>query len=134
MTKKIYIDSCVLILALKASEDAIASRAIAEISQDDAEYFFSPVTVLEVMPAPMRNGKHEQVEFYDAWFGTAKQIWYDDTVHQNAVEQATKHAIQPLDAVHVASAIVAGASELVTAEKATKPMFTSTEMKVRSIR
>jgi predicted nucleic acid-binding protein len=120
-------------LALRSAEGDIAVRAINEISRDDTEYVFSPLTELEVLPQPMKN-RPEQVEFFSEWFESATRIWYDDAVHRNAIDQASKYSIAPMDAAHVASAIVAGADELITGEKATKPMFNSREMTVRTIR
>jgi predicted nucleic acid-binding protein len=133
MTRKIYIDSCVLMLALKAAEDDVARRAIAEISQEGIEYVFSPLVELEVLPQPMKH-KAEQVAFYEEWFKIASRVWYDEAVHKIAIDQASQYSIAPMDAAHVATAIIAGADELVTAEKPTKPMFSSREMSVRSIR
>jgi predicted nucleic acid-binding protein len=128
-----YIDACVLILALKATEEEIALRAIAEISDENVEYVFSPVIELEVLPHAQKHNT-KQAEFYQAWFEQASRIAYDDVVHQEAMRQKRECNIAPLDCIHVASAITSGADELVTAEGPTKPMFSTKDIKVRSIR
>lgn len=133
MNRKVYVDSCVLILALRQDDEAAAARAIAEITKDGVEYIFSPLVELEVRPQPMRHNKG-QLAFYDEWFQSATRIWYSEEVHAIAMDQSSTYSIQPLDAAHVATAIVAGADELLTAEKRTKPMFNSRDISVRSIR
>jgi predicted nucleic acid-binding protein len=133
MTKKVYVDSCVLIRALKDEDEDLALRAISEISQEGVEYIFSPLVELEVLPKPMEHGKKEQVDFFKEWFQKSSCVWYSEEVHGAAIDQAMKYSIAPMDAAHVATAIVGGADELVTTEKATKPMFRSNEVLVRNI-
>lgn len=132
MSRRVYVDSCVLIHALRGEDEASAQLAISEISQTDVEYVFSPLSELEVLPQPLKHCK-EQAAFFEEWFKTAQCEWYSYEVHRRAIDQASRYSIAALDAAHVATAIVSGADELITAEKLTKPMYQSKEMRVRNI-
>ncbi len=133
MSHTVYVDSCVLILALQAKESDVAQKAIAAISDQNTRYIFSPIVELEVLPKPTKH-RPDQAKFFAEWFERAERIQYSDEVHSTALAQATTYSIEPMDAVHVGSAIVGKADELITGEKSTKPMFASKELRVRSIR
>lgn len=132
MTRRVYIDSCVLVHALKSKSELIAIRAISEISKSDVEYIFSPLLELELIPKAWIHYR-EQAEFYAEWLEHATRVPYDSDVHKASMEQAKNYDIQGFDAVHVGTAIIADADELVTTEGPTKPMCTTRELRVRSI-
>lgn len=133
MSRTVYVDSCVLILALQAQEEDLAARLMAEITDPAVRYIFSPLVELEVLPKPTKRFP-DQAAFFNAWFANAERIWYSDDVHLTALDQAKNYDIAPMDAAHVATAIVGKADELITGEKPTKPMFNTKDMKVRSVR
>lgn len=133
MTKRVYIDSGVLITALQVNDRELAMKALAEISRDDVEYVFGPLVELEVLPKPMKHNA-EQAAFFQAWFANAKCFWYSQEIHQLAIQQVSDFPIAPMDATHVATAIFAGADELLTSEGTQKPMFMQKAIPVRSIR
>lgn len=131
---KVYVDSCVIIHAIQASDQALAEKAIAEITKEGVEYIYNSIVKLEVLPNPIRNNLQEQIDAYAEWFEFATYAEYTDEINEVAINQIAKHAISLPDATHVATAIYCEADELITAEKPTKGIFQTRDIAVRSIR
>lgn len=133
---RIFIDSCVLILASKAQEDDISLRAIQELDREGVQYLYSPMIELETLPKPTVNGYADQVAFLRAFFDNAERVECPLEAQALALEQACNSpvALSALDALHVACAISANASELVTAEKPTAALPKAKGIEVRTIR
>lgn len=74
------------------------------------------------------------MEFYETFFD-AVSYWADAL--NNIVEEAYRHAdtfgLGAMDALHVAAALSAGASELITTEKPGKPLHRVTSVKIVSL-
>ncbi|MBK0011093.1 type II toxin-antitoxin system VapC family toxin [Stenotrophomonas sp. S41] len=138
--ERVYVDACVLILAASASEEDVAQRALQELDRPDVEYVFSTLIEHEILPNPIRNKRHEQVAFFQAYIGHAMKVACDEAQQVAALEMRINcPGLELVDALHLSAAHDAGAVEFVTAEKLTKPMVASPPsfangMTVRTIR
>jgi predicted nucleic acid-binding protein len=132
MTKRVYVDSGVLITALKVDDEALALKALEEISRSDVEYLFGPMVELEVLPKPIKHYP-KQAEFFREWFSKASCVWYSEDIHAEAIDKVANYPISCMDATHIATAIIAGADEVITSEQPTKPMFMQKDVAVRSL-
>jgi len=131
--KRTYLDANVLIAAFRG-EEQIAERALKVLDDPDRALMVSDYLRLEVFPKPTFHKRHEEIEFMRAVFAHAAEIVpTSDELTERAVELASRYDMTPIDALHVGAAVVAGADELVTMEKPTKPMCRVSEVKVVSI-
>ncbi|MBC7973256.1 MAG: nucleic acid-binding protein [Verrucomicrobia bacterium] len=99
-------------------EDEIAFRAL-EILDDPNREFVK----LEVLPKPIHGKRQDEVDFYETFF---KQVAYWaqplDEVFDVGLQQAKRHGLSAVDALHVAAALITRADDLITTEKAAKPI------------
>jgi predicted nucleic acid-binding protein len=128
-----YIDSCVLITAFAGIEE-LSQLAMAIIDDQERSFASSAFVRLEVLPKPVYYNRQDAIEFYETFFRNVS-VWAEDLdkVVGMAVDEASKHDMSPIDALHVAAAKAARADQLVTAEKIGKPMFRCEGLSVRSI-
>ena len=134
MKKATFVDSGVLIAAARG-EDQVARRAMEVLDDTRRTFISSDFVRLEVLPKAAYNRFDEEAEFYRAFFDSV-ETWaeLDRVLVRRAFEAATEWGLSAVDALHVASAVSAGAEELVTSEKPQKPLFRVTSIRVRSIR
>jgi predicted nucleic acid-binding protein len=78
---------------------------------------------LETMPKMLYNKQLDQMQYTAELFRRAEFIPNSAAIILKAREIASLYGLAAMDALHVASAIVGGADELVTFEKPTKPFF-----------
>ncbi len=129
-----FVDSGVLIAASRGGGE-LGSRALA-VLDDPARTFASSVFVrLEVLPKPLFHKRADEVEFYRSFFAAASK-WAAplDAVVRRAYAEGVKNGLSAIDALHVAAAMIVGADELITAERATSPLCRVKSLLVRSIR
>jgi hypothetical protein len=125
-----YLDSGVLILASRG-DGSIAEHAL-NILEDPERVFVTSVFVkLEVLPKALYHRRDKEVRFYQEFFRAA-ECWAKplDLIIQEAYTQAYSTGLSAIDALHVASAIIADAEELVTTEKPVKPLHRVSSIKV----
>ncbi len=93
-------------------------RALAILDDPDRQFAASVFLRLEVLPQAAFHKRQTEVAFYEAFFG-AVGTWVTDlpAVTELALREASTCGVEAMDALHVAAAALAGASELVTAEK-----------------
>ena len=117
-----FLDSGVLFTAIR-STDPDKERALCVIASSERLLITSPFIHLEIMPKAQYHGNSMEKNFYDAYFRGAE--WYEDVDQMLSVvrREAAKCGLSALDALHVAAAFLAGADELITTGKPTKPMF-----------
>ena len=128
-----YIDSGVLIYAAKGTATA-STLALPFVTDPQREYVTSDYVRLEVLPKSKFNRMVAEASFYEAFFAAnAMCIAPSTTLTNLAMEQAVKHGMSGMDALHVAAAVLAGAQELVTSEISTKPIHRTELIKVISI-
>lgn len=132
--RRSFIDAGILIAAAHGDDD-LAVRAMEILDDPDREFLSSPFVRLEVIPQPTYNHRRDEVEFMEEFFREVK-MWVEpnESLLSIAMEQACAHGLDAVDALHVAAAIIAGADELVTAEKPTKPICRVRIPRVRTIR
>ena len=99
------------------------------------EFVASAFLRLEVVPQPSFNERLIEVDFMNDFFANVSQ-WapVSDDLLRVAMQQACRFGLDAVDALHVAAALLAGADELVTAEKTTKPIYRVTGLTVTTIR
>jgi predicted nucleic acid-binding protein len=129
-----FIDADVLIAAATGKE--ALSRAAMQVLDDPARKFASSVYVkMEVLPKALFYRRHDEAEFYETFFASVTH-WavHNDILQETAFLQARSFGLSALDAFHVAAALSVGASELITAERPTSPLFRVTRLRVLTIR
>lgn len=128
-----FLDANVLIRAFRGV-GKISERACAILDDADRVFVGSDILCLELLPKAQYHGQHAEEAFYDEFFQAAIQLvaTTSDLV-DSATDFARRYGLSAADALHVAAAIRAGAEELVTAEKPTKPLFRVIELRVVSI-
>jgi predicted nucleic acid-binding protein len=98
------------------------------------EYVTSDYVRLELAPHATYNKRLDEVAFYETFFkATIRTIPTSKSLLDLAMDLGCTTGVTGIDAIHVACAIFAGAEELVTAEKPTKPIYRTTAVKVVSI-
>lgn len=123
-----YVDSGVLIAAVRGTVEA-ASRALSVLA--DPERVF---VRLEVLPKAVYNRRIAECAFYEEHFkAVTKWSAPSEVVVALAHEEAVRHGLSAMDALHIAAASNAGAEELITVEKMGRPMHRTGLVTVRSI-
>jgi predicted nucleic acid-binding protein len=131
MSRRTYLDSGVLIAALKGAqkqtgkpeEEAAWIRAMKVLDDPDRVFLVSDAVWLEVMPKSLYEKQQTETDFYEAIFTQARHLPWNLCTLARAANVARQYGIAAMDAIHVAQALDAQADELITHEKKTKPMF-----------
>ena len=89
---------------------------------------------LEVLPKANYQCNYEEAEFYETFFqGAYRTVPSSKRLFLRANEEACRLGLAAMDALHVAAAKIGRATELITTEKATKPIFRATGIAVVTI-
>lgn len=128
-----FIDAGVLVTAARGVGE-ISEKALNVLTDSEREFASSVFIKLEVLPKAIYNRQTEEADFYETFF-SAVTYWARDLeqIIQDAHNIACQYGLAAMDALHIAAALSVGASEFVTTEKPTKPMFRVTGIKVISI-
>src|SRR6266487_5124806 len=128
-----YVDSGVLFWAHHGTA-ALAVKAMEILDDPDREFVSSVFLRLEVLPKAIYFKNHNEVSFYETFFGAVTE-WAvpADSVIQEAYQEACRLGLAAMDALHVAAAIAIRADELVTSEKPEKPIHRVTALKVTTL-
>ncbi|GJD18728.1 hypothetical protein RIVM261_036840 [Rivularia sp. IAM M-261] len=128
-----FIDSGVLITAARAMGES-SEKALAILEDDEREFASSEFLKLEVIPKATYNQKITEVEIYETFFDEVV-YWASDLeqVMRDAYSIGCQYGLAAMDALHIAAALSVNASEFVTTEKPTKPMFRVSGIKIVSI-
>lgn len=128
-----FADSGVLIAASR-TESAIAERALAILTDDARSFAASEFVKLEVLPKAIYNKQAAEVAFYEAFFESVSS-WAVDLsgIVREGYRIASTYGISAVDALHIAAALQVGAAELITTERASKPIHRVTAVQVISI-
>lgn len=118
-----YLDSGVLIAAAKGNEQW-SKRAFQIIDDPGRTFVASPFLRIETSHISGYHGYAEQMAMYDGFFQLA-DVQFEDAgaAVTRAEEIAATYGIEGLDAMHVASAVLVRAVEIITTENMTKPMY-----------
>jgi predicted nucleic acid-binding protein len=128
-----YIDAGMLIAAARG-ENEIARRAVEILDDPEREFASSIFVKLEVLPKPIYYGQQPEAEFYQAFFDSVSH-WASslETIGEDAYQEACASGLAAMDALHVAAARAAGATELVTTERSEKPLHRVKGIQIVSI-
>mgnify|MGYP001620100856 CR=1 FL=1 len=128
-----FVDAGVLIAAARGGTEQ-AARALAILDDPDRQFAASVFLRLEVLPQAAFQKRQTEVAFYEAFFD-AVGTWVTDlpAVTERALREASTCGVEAMDALHVAAAALAGASELVTAEKPARSIHRARAVKVVTI-
>lgn len=131
--KKTYVDSGVLITAFRGIHPA-SLRAKSFLDSTGREFLSSQFVKLELLPKAIHHQQQDELEFYETFFD-AVTYWATDVeqVAQDAYQLACTYGLAAMDALHVASALLLKADELITTEKPTKPMHRVSGIQMISI-
>ncbi|MEJ1923437.1 type II toxin-antitoxin system VapC family toxin [Microbacterium sp. KHB019] len=112
----IYLDACILIYALEdsgARGDAVRA-AMAGAREPLAT---SPLVLPECLVSPLRTGDHVMRDRYLAMYHHLETVELDDEAYLRAAELRVDHGLKTPDAIHLAAAQLAGASQLWTNDR-----------------
>lgn len=112
----IYLDACILIYALEDGSDRGDSvrSAIAAAQEPLAT---SPLTLLECLVGPIRTGDHVLRDTYVALYDRLDVLELGSKEYLRAAELRAEHGLKTPDALHLAAAQLAGATQLWTNDK-----------------
>jgi predicted nucleic acid-binding protein len=126
------IDANVLIAAWSA-QSALFERALAILEDPERTLIVSDALWLEVMPKAIYHARAEECAFYQAVFARGEYIAWSPEIVDIAKRLAESYGLAAMDATHLAVALAAGASEFISGEKPSKPMFRVKEIAARSL-
>jgi predicted nucleic acid-binding protein len=128
------VDAGVLIAAARGKAD-VATHAMKILDDPDREFVASPFLKLEVLPKAVYEKRQAEVEFYETFFN-AVTFWAESVneITKNAYIEACKFGLNAMDALHIVTAISAGAEELITTEKPEKSIHRVDAINILSIR
>jgi predicted nucleic acid-binding protein len=128
-----FIDTGVLITATRGQGEN-CDHALAILQDPDREFASSPFLKLEVLPKAIYNRQSEEIEFYEAYFD-AVTYWARDleSIVTAAYQEMAASGLGAMDALHVAAAVMLGATEFITSEKSTKSIFRTSSIRILSI-
>jgi predicted nucleic acid-binding protein len=131
--RKTFVDAGVLIAAARGKDD-VAVQAMKILDDPNREFVSSPFLKLEILPKPIYEKRQAEVEFYKTFFDAVAH-WANsvEDITKNAHAEACKWGLNAMDALHVAAAASAGAVDLITTEKAEKPIHRVNSVNVLSI-
>ncbi len=131
---KTFIDPDVLMTAWRGQE-AEQRRALAVLSDPRRRFVSSPFVQLEVLPGACYRQQSDEIEFYERFFARVP-IWVTDCeqIVADAMELSRRFDLKPLESVHLAAALLAGAGEFITAAQPPSAFSRVTGITVLSVR
>jgi predicted nucleic acid-binding protein len=130
---KTFIDSGVLIAAARG-QGVRSLRALEFPDDPNREFVSSPFLKLEVLPKAIYNQRNAETHFYEAYFRTVVHYVTDlEKLLLKGEQESCQSGLGAMDALHVAAAILAGATELITTEKRDKSIHRTRNVQVISI-
>lgn len=129
-----YVDSGVLIAAATGRQPEVHRNALAVLDDPDREFVSSVFVRLEVSPKAIFLGHRDEATFYERFFASVV-AWAGplEEVVDRAARIAARSGLAAMDALHVASAAILDAAELVTTESPVKPLHRTSIVAVVSI-
>jgi hypothetical protein len=124
-----FLDAGVLIAGARG-EDADRERALEILADSERGFVASSFLYLEVAPKATFHKRRVETAFYDRFFRDAKWVRDLERIDKIARAEAEEQGLGAMDALHLAAAHIAGAVELITTEKPSKPIHRSSLVKV----
>jgi predicted nucleic acid-binding protein len=133
MVTRTFLDAGVLIAAFRGA-GALGAATRDALDDPDRQFVASDVLRLEVTPKSVYHGRAAETQFYEAYFSSvAAMIVTTPDIVRNAESIAAKHGLSAADALHIAAATEAAATEFITTERNTKPLFRVSDLKIISL-
>lgn len=110
----IYLDSCILIYAVEDEGERGASIRQRLADAGRTEVAISPLTMLECLVAPMRDGDLRLQDHYQRAFDRFTVLEQGVAQHTRAALLRARHGLRTPDALHLATAQTWGCTELWT--------------------
>ncbi len=115
-----FLDAGVLFVGRRGSP--AQARTVAALISDPARIFVaSNYLVMEVLPKAVYFKHQVEQKFYKEFFD-AVSVWQEPAT-TDAYQTACRYGLAALDALHLQAALDAGADELITTERGTKPLY-----------
>jgi predicted nucleic acid-binding protein len=127
--RKTFPDAGVLIAGARGT-GPIRDRALRIFADTDRAFLASSFLYLEVVPKAVFNKKIVEASFYEQFFRQAEWMSDLDKIVALAREEATRFGLGAMDTLHLAAAHLAGASEFITTERRTSPLYRSSLVKI----
>ena len=122
-----------MFVAAFRGQDPLAAAALAFIEDRNRQLLISDYVLLELMPKVVYHRNAVEENFYRGILGLATRVANSDELVQLALEEGRRTGISGIDALHVAAAAIAGAAELITSERSTKPIHRTALVRVVSL-
>ena len=128
-------DSGVLIEAARGATGLGAKLALYYLADPDRIYLTSAFVRLETVPKAAYTGRAAESRFYEDFFRDRRTVWCRDwnRMLELADEESQRIGLSAMDAIHVATAHLLGADELVTTESKKKAIHRTALVKVVSL-
>jgi hypothetical protein len=112
----------------------LSERALWFLTDALRTHVTSQFVRLEVLPKAIYHRSQAEVAFYESYFSTSSPgVEINRELLEFAFEHASKTGISGIDSIHVVCAAFAGAQELITTEKPSKPIHRTSLIKVISL-
>ena len=128
-----FLDAGVLIAAARGN-NPLSQRALEIVRDRERVFVSSPFIRLEVLPKAVFHRQEGETLFYRSYFdGVAVWVNPDQDLVEEADDVASRFGLAALDALHVTSALIAGADELVTTERPSRPIHRVSGLSVKTM-
>lgn len=118
-----YIDADVVINALRVEDIGRCQIAYKILGDPGRVLLVSDYLRLETLPKPIYHHQAAQVDFICKIIDHSELIQSSAAIIDKALDLAGAYGLNGMDALHVASAIIGQADEMVSFEKPTKPFY-----------
>jgi hypothetical protein len=103
---------------------AMGVEALALFNEADRLFVPSDFVRLEVLPRAIYYKRQAEVAFYERCFARAVHIvQYSEPLMKQAYAEACTTGLAALDASHIVAAHAGGATDFITTERSTSPLF-----------
>jgi hypothetical protein len=125
-----FLDAGVFLTAHDA-DNVKSGAALRLFESGDRELVATNLLRLEIVPQAAFHKRQPEIEFYEACFSRVTHwIEIDSPLIKTAERLASNYGLHAIDALHVMAALAAGAEEVITTERITKPLFRVTQLRV----
>jgi len=99
-------------------------KALALFNEAERVFVTSDFVRLEVLPKAIYYKRQAEVAFYERFFARAAHlVRYSEPLMRQAYTEACTTGLAALDALHIVAARAGGATEFITTERSTSPLF-----------
>jgi predicted nucleic acid-binding protein len=129
---RLFVDSGVLIAAARGAP-VIREAALALLTNPQNNFLTSPFVYLETVPKARYGRRDLELAMYRLYFDHAHSYGDVHKLLQSAIGIAEHDGVGPMDALHVAAAVLCEADALVTLENLGRSIYRATAIPVRHL-